>query len=287
MRRILVRSALSLISLCGLANAQATIPIFPAHTHYTIDVTNKWLCKVNVDTGAITYVAPTTNWAEPAYFDGYDSQTTSYLAYHQGYLHAVTRWRVGWPHKVAIVVPYGPQAGHQVNNMFFAVNYASDWLGGYDSDGTKIAVAWAPVSNHADRYSTLWPTSTLGNPVPLGMYDARGIGFFGGALYAVGKSTVSDLGYSLMANPAPPLGLVGSESLGPSTHMPLDTADHSAQKFVAMSESGNCVIHISKSTGLRLAVVPVSGAMQNAVFRGIALVPARSYREWDTRTIDK
>ncbi|MBS1724782.1 MAG: hypothetical protein JSS66_17710 [Armatimonadetes bacterium] len=240
-----------------------------AQGYYTVDVVHQWLCKVNVNTGAITYVGAANNWGEPQYSYGYNAATSTYLCFNQGHLCALTSWRIGWPRKIAFVACYGPNAGKQIGGYYVNVPYLSGnaKIGGMDSLGNDIIITWAGTSDQG--------AGRIGSAYNLNSYGQLGPADSDCYMYADGQSWAIDLkgdSYDLYADPLAPLSYQGSDALVHAGN-PADLADYSPSEMVAMSDTGNSIVHISKYGGWRISIVPLTGAWQGAAFQGLAYAP--------------
>lgn len=230
--------------------------------YYTVDTTNDWLCKVNVNTGAVSYVG---------YMGAGTGVTTLHLASYNGHLLAVAHAYLPNTLHIRKIVVSGSNAGLTTlfGNVWY-LNYGWDKIGGFDYTGSSFVIV-AGSGLNAYAIGTWDPnTSAWTNLGAIGSADVDGYGYFGGKSWAVDVVDPAN-GVRVYAAPLAPLPLIGGDVFDNSgTGNPADLADYNANEFVAMSQTGRAIVHHSKWGGNRTAVVPLTGAPVDHVFRGLA-----------------
>lgn len=233
-----------------------------AQSYYTVDTVNDWVCKVNVNTGAVTYVG---------YMGAGNGVTTLHLASMNGSLMALAHAYLPNTLHVRKIAVTGSNAG--LTTLFgnvWNLTYTTDKMGGFDYTGTSFVIV-AGAAPNAYLFGTWDPSTSAWTYLgPVGPGDVDGYGYFGGKSWAV---DVVDQANGVLTYSAPlaPLPVIGGDAFDPSGFgNPADLADLNANEFVAMGQTGKAIVRISKVGGFRTAVIPLTGAQSNAVFRGIA-----------------
>lgn len=240
-----------------------------AQTYYSIDVANDLLCIVDVDSGLVTAMGPLVSCGQSADLEAVD------LAWHQGALYAKT---FGPPtgNKICQIVTDGHWIGAILEGNFLnGGGYQGGEVAGLASDGSFLYLTYSfgpPGDFNSLRFGSVQPAWS-GNITFLGNLtrDIDAMGFTGGQFWGIDIDTAQN--YHLVRGGALPNINVGTGTLNPPTS-PVDVEHYSATELVGISLDGQHVVRISRATGARTFVTPVTGLAAGGDLNGIALRPA-------------
>lgn len=243
-----------------------------AQTYYSVDVVNDVLCAVNVHSGVVTYLGPLQ--ADLAVVD---------LAWQQGALYAQT-WGSPVGNKIYQIVVDGHYLGYGLQGGTLhggdSPGYTVGALGGLASDGTSLYLAYSisnPNNNYAGSFGTVhasWDgTITVAAPLQPIPHDIDGMGFVGGQFWGVDVISPAG-GYVLYRGTSAtgPITPVGGGSYDLATN-PQDLEYFNNDWLVAISQTGQYLVRVNKSTGARGTVTALTGLRPGGVLNGIAMRP--------------
>ncbi len=242
-----------------------------AQTYFSIDTTNDILCAVDVTNGLVTYLGPLQ-----ADLENCD------LAWHQGALYAQT-WTSPVGSKIYQIVDRGHYVGYALQGG--ALNgggYSVGALGGIASNGTALHLAYSqsnPNNNYAGSFGTI-AANWQGTIVQVGAtiaptFDIDSMGFGWGEFWGVDVLQPGGTAWRLYHGTVSPTTLVpgsGSATYDVATN-PVDIEVLDANRLIAVSQNGQNLIPINRTTGLPGASIPLVGLQPNGVLKGIALRP--------------
>jgi hypothetical protein len=254
-------------SLSAAAASLSLAAIGQAQTYYSVDVTNDLLCAVDVNTGVATALGPLQA-----------DLTSVDLAWHQGALYAKT---FGGPagNKVCQVVTNGQWIGFALQGNFLnGGTYLGAEAAGIASDGNGLYLTYshqAPPNNFSLRFGRVEPiwSGTIAWTANL-TQDTDAMGFAGGQFWGVDVINSSS-GYKLYRGTSAtgPTTWVGGDTYDPATN-PVDVEAYSGTDLVAISQSGQNLVFVSRTNGTRTLVRPVTGLVAGGVLSGIARSPS-------------
>lgn len=219
--------------------------------------------KINVTSGAATAIGPL----------GQDFARVD-LTWMFGRLFAKNALYSNTINEISVT---GANAGNVVQTWLVkGMMYGFDKIGGLAAAGSTPYVTYSNNGLWQAAYFGTWDfyTGWIFNDGPVGTPDSDGMGYFDNKFWIIDLVDEAN-GYNVVSGMWPNAFSVIGGDLYDSNHFwnPTDIEDFSSTEMVAMGESGQWLIRLSKANGARTAVIPISGAPGDAKFEGIARSP--------------